>query len=61
MLERISYVLGALHTLIPDREQADTWIHGANHAGGFDGRSALDRMVEDQLTGLHAVRAYLES
>lgn len=63
MLERISLVVGiygALHTLFPDREQADTWIHRTNHAAGFDGRSASELMAEGQLAGLQAVRAYLE-
>jgi uncharacterized protein (DUF2384 family) len=60
--ERISHVLGiykALHVLFPSGEYADRWIHDGN--GAFNGRSALDRMMGENVTDLADVRRYLDA
>ncbi|HYG08025.1 MAG TPA: MbcA/ParS/Xre antitoxin family protein [Stenotrophomonas sp.] len=64
VLDRISYVLGiykALHMIFPNDEQADGWIKRANTAPGFNGRSALERMLGGQVIDLFAVREYLDA
>lgn len=63
-LERISYLLGiykALHTLLPNRKAADTWIRRPNDAPGFNGASALDHMLDGNVTDLADVRRYLDA
>lgn len=63
-LERISYLLGiykALHLLFADAAQADGWVHRANAAPLFGGRSALDRMLGGQVADLFVVRQYLDA
>lgn len=63
VLERISYLLGiykALHILFPNDQQADGWVHRANTAALFGGRSALDRMLGGQVADLYVVRQYLD-
>lgn len=62
VLERVSYVLGiykALHTLFTDASQADSWLKRANAAPLFNGGTALEKMLIDELSGLRAVREYL--
>jgi hypothetical protein len=64
ILERISYLLGiykALHTLLPSRRAADTWIRRPNRAPGFNGASALDRMLNGNVADLADVRRYLDA
>jgi len=64
VLERISYVLGiykALHLIFGDARQADEWIHRANAAPLFGGRTALDRMLGGQVADLFVVRQYLDA
>ncbi|MHC1653261.1 antitoxin Xre/MbcA/ParS toxin-binding domain-containing protein [Stenotrophomonas maltophilia] len=64
MLERVSYVLGiyrALHTLFPNRHQADGWIRRPNQAPLFGGSNALSLMCSGQVERLAAVRQYLEA
>jgi len=64
MLERISYVLGiyrALHTLFPNRAQADGWIRRPNKANAFEGASALSLMCSGRLEDMAQVRSFLEA
>jgi hypothetical protein len=61
-LERISYVLGiykALKLLLPNPQQADTWMKRPNAA--FGGRSALDHALGGKVVDLAAVRVYLDA
>ena len=63
-LERISYILGiykALQILLPQPEAADTWVHRANTAPLFGGKSALDRMLSGKVSDLYVVRQYLDA
>lgn len=63
-LERISCVLGifaALHILLPDEAAADAWVKKPNTAPIFAGTSALDRMMSRRISGLYAVRRYLNA
>ena len=63
-LERISYLLGIfkdLQILFPDPEQADGWVHRANRATLFGGRSALERMLSGNVADLYVVRQYLDA
>lgn len=62
-IERISYILGiykALHILLPS-ENADQWVVKPNSAPQFNGRSALDRMLQGNITDLAVVRQYLDA
>ncbi|WP_298913834.1 MbcA/ParS/Xre antitoxin family protein [uncultured Algimonas sp.] len=61
-LERISNLLGihkALGILFEEKSQRDAWIGKPNAA--FDGRSALEIMLEGRLIGLMRVRRYLDA
>jgi len=61
-LERISYVLGiykSLQLLLPNPEQADSWMKKPNDA--FGGRSALDHALGGKVVDLARVRAYLDA
>jgi hypothetical protein len=49
----------ALHTLFPDAERADGWIHRPNAGPRFDGRSALTHMLTGRLEDLQYVRDYV--
>ena len=63
-IERISYLLGIykdLHILLPDDAAADTWIHQANAAPLFGGRSALARLLSGNVSDLFVVHAYLDA
>lgn len=63
-LERVSYLLGiykALHTLLPSRQAADTWIRRPNGAPGFNGASALNHMLGGNVADLADVRRYLDA
>ena len=63
-LERISHVLGiykALRILFPLDAAADAWIKKPNQAVLFGGRPALALMMEGGITGLTAVRTYLDA
>jgi len=64
VIERISYLLGifkALELLFPDPTRADAWIHRANDAAPFGGRSALERMLSGNVADLYVVRSYLDA
>jgi uncharacterized protein (DUF2384 family) len=61
-LERLSYIFGiykALEILLPDPEQADSWIKRPNQY--FNGRSALEIMMGGQVVDLYKVREYLDA
>ncbi len=63
-LERLSYIFGiykALQILLPQPESADRWIHRANSAAPFNGRSALERMLSGNVSDLYVVRQYLDA
>lgn len=63
-LERISYVMGiykALRILLPTEEAANDWIKKPNTALGFNGKSALDRMLAGRVVDLADVRRYLDA
>lgn len=64
MLERISYVLGiykALRILLANETSANQWIHKANSAPLFNGKSALDKMLVGRVIDLADVRRYLDA
>jgi uncharacterized protein (DUF2384 family) len=63
-LERISYVMGiykALRILLPTEEGANDWIKKPNTGRGFNGKSALDRMLAGRVMDLADVRRYLDA
>jgi uncharacterized protein (DUF2384 family) len=60
--ERISHVVSifkALQILFPDPEAADRWLHRPNKY--WDGRSAIDVMLEGKLTDIYVIRTYLDA
>lgn len=60
--ERISHIVSiykALQILLTDPKAADQWIHKPNKY--FDGRSALEVMLDGKLTDIYSVRAYLDA
>jgi len=64
VLERISYLLGIykdLQILFTDAEQADAWVHKANQAPLFGGKSAMQRMLSGNVADLYVVRQYLDA
>ena len=61
-LERISHILGiykALQILLPDETAADSWIKAGNDY--FNGRSALDVMLDGKVVDIYKVRQYLDA
>ncbi len=63
-IERISYVMGiykALRILLPTEEAANQWIKKPNTANGFNGKSALERMLGGRVIDLADVRRYLDA
>lgn len=64
LLERISYILGiykALHILFQDSDRADSWVRRPNTDFPFNGRSALDYLLQGSLVRLAEVREYLDA
>lgn len=62
VIERVVILLDifqALNTLFPVPERADAWLRAPNAAPAFGGRPAIQKMVDEGLEGLRAVRAYL--
>ena len=60
-LERVSYLLGIyknLQILLPTT--ADGWVRRPNTAPLFEGRTALEVMVEGGISALRQVRLYLD-
>lgn len=63
-LERISYILGiykALRILLPTETSANQWIHKPNSAPLFNGKSALNKLMQGRVIDLADVRRYLDS
>lgn len=61
VIERMAIILDvfrSINTLLPVPERADMWVRRPNAAPGFNGRSALDLMLEG-IDGLRTVRSYL--
>ena len=61
-LERVSYLLGIyknLQILLPTT--ADGWVKRPNAEPLFEGRSALDLMVQGGMSALREVRNYLDA
>lgn len=61
---RISYILGiykALQILLPVPSSADAWMRYPNAAPLFRGCSALEFVLREGTSGLHHVRAHLDS
>lgn len=64
VIERIAILLeifGAVNSLLPVAERADTWMRVPNKASPFGGQSALAFMLDKGLPGLRATRDYLLS
>lgn len=60
--ERISHLVSiykALQILVPDPSQADSWLKRANKY--FEGRTALDKMLDGKLSDIYAVRSYVDA
>lgn len=63
-LARVSHLLGifkALNILLPRKESADAWVHHANTASLFKGRSALAYMLSGEFEHIVDVRQYLDA
>jgi hypothetical protein len=63
-LERISYIMGiykALRILLPTEEAANDWVKKPNTARGFNGQSAMHRMLAGRVIDLADVRRYLDA
>jgi hypothetical protein len=63
-IERISYVMGiykALQILLPSAAAANEWVKKPNTARGFNGQSALERMMAGRVVDLADVRRYLDA
>jgi hypothetical protein len=61
VLERTSLLLGifkAINTLLPIPERADAWIRKPNAAALFEGRAAIEVMMEG-LDGMRQLHSYL--
>lgn len=60
--ERLSHLLGiwkSLHILFTDDVLANEWVHRKNLY--FDGASALDIMLEGNVSSIYKVRQYLDA
>ncbi|RVM06136.1 MbcA/ParS/Xre antitoxin family protein [Sinorhizobium meliloti] len=60
--ERLSHLLGiwkSLHILFTDDALANEWVHRRNRY--FDGASALDIMLEGNVSSIYKVRQYLDA
>lgn len=60
--ERLSHLLGiwkSLHILFTDDALANEWVHRKNLY--FDGASALDIMLEGNVSSIYKVRQYLDA
>jgi uncharacterized protein (DUF2384 family) len=63
-IDRISYIFGihkGLCILFPSEERASQWIKRPNDGAPFKGGSALDRMMQGQISDLAAVRRYIDA
>ena len=48
-----------INTLLPVPGRADAWIREPNNAPAFEGRSALQVMIDSDIDGLRLVRDFL--
>lgn len=55
----IARVFEAINMLLPPA-RADAWIRASNAAQAFEGRSALEVMLDEGRCGISAVRHYLQ-
>ncbi len=63
-LLRISYIMGiykGLHTIFAEEDRANQWIKRPSDGAPFRGKSALDRMMQGQMSDLAAVRQYIDA
>lgn len=63
-IERISYIVGiykSLHILLPNEHRANSWVKNPNKIQLFNGRSALDKMIEGKVSDLYVVDQYLRA
>lgn len=63
-LTRISYIMGiykALNILLPNARRASEWLHKPNSATLFEGKSALDLMLQGNVDDLADIRRYLDA
>ena len=51
----------ALHILLPSELAANDWIHKPNDAPLFNGKSALEKMLQGRVVDLVDVRRYLDA
>ena len=61
-IERISHLLNiykCLEIVLPNPKSADTWIK--KHNTYFEGRSALEVMLDGQVSDIYRVRQYLDA
>lgn len=61
-LDRVSYIVGiykALRIIFSDEKQANEWIKKPNKT--FNGKSALEVMLQGKITDLARVRGYLDA
>lgn len=63
-LDRISYLLGiykGLRMLFNDADRANQWIRRPNAAAPFNGKSALEWMLQGHLSNLAETRRYVDA
>lgn len=64
VIERIVilvHIFEAINTLLPSPGHADAWVRKPNKGVLFDGRSAVDIMIDRGIEGLRSVREYLQA
>lgn len=64
VLDRISHIAGiykSLRILLPNSDQANSWINRPNKAPLFNGATALDRLRSGSMADLFIVRQYLDA
>ena len=54
-------IYGSIRTLIPERAQAEIWLHTSNTATLFAGQAPFECMAAGQLDSLMSIASYLES
>ena len=60
-ISHLATIYVALHELFPDPGRADAWIRRPNQAPALRGRSALERMLDGDLSDLATIRQYLDA
>lgn len=54
-------IYGSIRALIPEREQAKSWLHVPNTAALFCGQTPFESMVGGQLNTLMSIANYLDA